>query len=82
MSHTRYTIYWTFAGKPGMEQTGDLIQALVRLEELRNTVGHSAITFACEHADQVGSMGVDSVENGMTPDGVEYTWVKRRDGGQ
>ena len=26
----------------------------------------------------VGMFGVDSVENGICPDGVDYTWMKRR----
>ena len=26
----------------------------------------------------VGSMGVDSIKDGLCPDGVEYTWKKRR----
>ena len=26
-----------------------------------------------------GQFGVDSVENGKTPDGVDYSWVKRRE---
>lgn len=26
----------------------------------------------------VGRFGVDEVANGKTPDGVDYTWVKRR----
>jgi hypothetical protein len=26
----------------------------------------------------VGKFGVDSIENGVCPDGVPYTWMKRR----
>lgn len=26
----------------------------------------------------VGKFGVDSIKDGVCPDGVEYTWVKRR----
>jgi hypothetical protein len=26
----------------------------------------------------VGGMGVDSVKDGLCPDGIEYTWKKRR----
>ena len=26
----------------------------------------------------VGKFGVDSIKNGLTPDGHEYGWVKRR----
>lgn len=26
----------------------------------------------------VGAFGVDSIKNGLCPDGIEYSWVKRR----
>lgn len=26
----------------------------------------------------VGKFGVDSIKNGKCPDGIDYTWVKRR----
>jgi hypothetical protein len=31
-----------------------------------------------ENSNQVGKMGVDSVENGKLPDGETYTWKMRR----
>ena len=36
------------------------------------------VTMVCENPNQVGQMGVDSVENGKLPDGSDYTWKKRR----
>jgi hypothetical protein len=67
---------------PLAEQTDDLVYALQRIEQLRKCPGYSAITMCAENPNQVGQMGVDQVVDGKTPDGVDYTWVKRRDGGQ
>ena len=36
------------------------------------------VTMVSENPNQVGQMGVDSVENGKLPDGSDYTWKKRR----
>lgn len=40
--------------------------------------GYSFIGMVSENPNQVGDAGVSSVENGVCPDGVEYTWKKRR----
>ena len=39
-------------------------------------MGMTFVTMVSEHPDSVGRPGVDSVVNGKTPDGVEYTWNK------
>lgn len=36
------------------------------------------VTTVSENIDMVGKSGVDSIENGLCPDGVEYSWRKRR----
>lgn len=78
MNQTKYTIYWTFCGKPEMTVLHDLGQVLGFVEQTRKTPGYSAVTFCAENPDQVGKPGVDSIMDGRTPDGVEYTWTKRR----
>lgn len=36
------------------------------------------VTITGGEFDIVGKFGVDSVESGLLPDGVDYTWKKRR----
>lgn len=82
MNKTIYKIYFTMEnGEPAQQELPTLTQAL-KCAELHRRQGMRFVTMACENVDQVGKLGVDSVENGNTPDGVEYSWVKRRDGGQ
>ena len=82
MSEPKYTIYWMDNHEPQYKQTPDMGYALKWMEYLRKNPKFSAICFCAENPNQVGKMGVDSIVDNKTPDGVEYTWVKRRDGGQ
>jgi hypothetical protein len=54
-----------------------LTEALNWSEDLRKQ-GFQFVTMVSENPDVVGKPGVDAVENGVCPDGVEYSWVKRR----
>lgn len=79
---TSYIIYYTEDGTCKSQSTVELVAALaitavlrVQKKEGRN-ITH--ITMASEDTDMVGEFGVDSIIDGKTPDGVEYTWKKRR----
>lgn len=51
------------------------------LKYANNLRKHSYVRHVCmstENSDQVGTMGVDSIVDGKTPDGNDYTWKKRR----
>lgn len=64
------------------------------VEGLKQEVEHSSLDLAMEHAKKlnlfvhitsnqseftlVGKFGVDSIQDGICPDGVEYSWRKRR----
>ena len=65
---------------PSALQFVDLGKAMNFLEEKRKEASLdndiSAITMCAEDINQVGKMGVASIENGLTPDGEEYTWSK------
>lgn len=39
------------------------------------------VSMSSEHPDCIGSPGVDSVEDGKTPDGHDYEWTKQHRGG-
>ena len=82
MNDTKYMVYWTMTnGAPASMEIGSLTTAL-SYAELHRRQGMRFVTMCAEDPNQVGKMGVDSIVDNKTPDGVEYTWVKRRDGGQ
>lgn len=54
-----------------------LDEALKWSNELREN-GNTYVTIASENSNCIGKQGVDSVENGVLPDGTPYTWIKRR----
>jgi hypothetical protein len=55
----------------------EMSYALERMQVLRN-LGRTFVTMCVENPNSVGKPGVDSVVDGKTPDGVNYTWKKRR----
>lgn len=73
-----YKVYWTDPdGQACSEDHMDLVTALNQTNYLRN-LGNAFVTMVGENPNQVGKMGVDSVEQGRLPDGESYTWRKRR----
>ena len=54
-----------------------LNKALKMTEELRRE-GNTFVTMVSEDPNQIGKPGVDAVEEGVLPNGEEYTWRKRR----
>jgi hypothetical protein len=78
MDTTKYTIYWTYKGvRPNSLVKTTLGEALKFVEELRKDAVANEFTFITmvgENQNQVGKAGVDSVVDGKTPDGVDYTW--------
>lgn len=80
---TLYTIYWMDQdNNPYAFQTSDLLESLAKTKELRENKFCFNVTMCSTNTDMVGKFGVDQVKDGKTPDGVEYSWVKRRDGVQ
>lgn len=64
---------------PTAEYFGDMefVLALKRTEVLRR-LGYTHVVISTDDPNRVGKPGVDSVENGQTPDGYAYDWRKRR----
>jgi hypothetical protein len=54
-----------------------MVEALTQANHLRN-IGHAYVTMVGENPNQVGKMGVDSIEDGKLPSGEKYTWKMRR----
>jgi hypothetical protein len=78
-------VYWiknTMSGKltPEAEIFGDLeLREALAFANRRRQDGMRHVSISSENPDNVTKPGVDSIENGMTPDGQEYTWKKRRE---
>lgn len=56
------------------------VDALDTTQFLRKA-GMKHVIMSSEPGDMVGSLGVDSVEDGKTPDGHDYEWSKKHRGG-
>jgi hypothetical protein len=73
-----YKVYWTAAdGSARSEDYVEMVAALTEANRLRNE-GRAYVVMASENPNQVGKMGVDSVEDGHLPSGEAYTWKMRR----
>jgi hypothetical protein len=73
-----YKVYWTAAdGSARSEDYVEMVAALTEANRLRN-IGRSYVAMVSENPNQVGRMGVDSVEDGHLPSGEAYTWKMRR----
>jgi hypothetical protein len=69
-----YKVEWKDrAGVSFEEEVVDLSKAMAFAKELGILV-----TINGDGMQVVGLFGADSIENGVCPDGVPYTWMKRR----
>lgn len=62
--------------------TSEMTGAMDHMEQLRKARKQGApisfVGMVSEHPDSVGQAGVDSIKDGLCPDGVPYYWRKRR----
>ena len=73
-----YVVYWMgLDDDPYMKKYSELTEALRASKELRD-MGRRFVTMVSEDPNCVSKAGVDSVENGKTPDGHVYDWKMRR----
>jgi hypothetical protein len=73
-----YKVYWTAPnGTACSKDFVEMVAALTEANRLR-TIGRAYVVMASENPNQVGQMGVDSVEDGHLPNGDAYTWKIRR----
>ena len=73
-----HKIYWT--DKTGREHSlfrTALDEALNVAKDARDA-GGTFVVIATENPNQVGKMGVDTIKEGVLPDGSKYEWTKRR----
>jgi hypothetical protein len=73
-----YKVYWTGSHQqPCSEDFDDLGQALKHAQQMRECL-MSFVTIVSEDPNSVGKPGVDSVIDGVLPDGNIYEWKMRR----
>mgnify|MGYP003345519328 CR=1 FL=1 len=74
-----YKIYWTtpINNEAFSEDFDDMSLALERAKLLRES-GRTFVTMVSENPNSVGKPGVDSVVDGILPDGNIYEWKMRR----
>lgn len=73
-----YKVYYTNShGHAGSVDYSDLAGALQHAAQLRED-GNTFVTMVSENPDSVGKPGVDSVIDGVLPDGSVYEWKMRR----
>jgi hypothetical protein len=73
-----HKIYWT--DKIGREHSlfrTELGEALNVAKDARDA-GGTFVVIATENPNLVGKQGVDSIKEGVLPDGNTYDWKKRR----
>ena len=51
-------------------------EAMRLMTQLRKEPQNQFVTMVSQNPNSVGKPGVDSIENGKTPDGHAYTWSK------
>ena len=73
-----FKVYWTDQyGTVFGHEIPDMTVALKTAQALRGD-GYRFVTMVSENPDSVGKAGVDSVEDGVLPNGDAYGWKKRR----
>jgi len=80
--NVRHKVYFTdnTGTSQGME-FDDMAKALDFCQTVRNG-GARFVTMASENPNQVGKMGVDTIKDGILPDGLEYVYKTGRDRGR
>jgi hypothetical protein len=73
-----YKVYWTDDTNTSKGIYTSTLQGALRISEEKRKAGCTFVTMVSEDPNVVGPQGVDSVENGMLPDGNKYSWYKRR----
>ena len=73
-----YKVYWTCPQQmPASQDFEQLNEALAHAKYLRDA-GRTFVTMVSEDPNSVGKPGVDSVVDGVLPDGNIYEWKMRR----
>ena len=75
---TIFKVYWTEDFDKAYSANFDNLSDALRATETLRKKNLKFVTMVSEDTGNIGKPGVDSVQDGRTPDGVEYSWTKRR----
>ena len=75
-----YRVYWTEGDRPNSPCMANFDELKVALDyaQMLRSCGYDFVTMCSQDPNSVGKPGVDSVVDGKLPDGLDYTWMKRR----
>jgi hypothetical protein len=74
-----FKVYWTDPyGKDAQSEDFDDMATALSATEFHRSLGRTFVTMVSENPNSIGKPGVDSVVDGKLPDGLDYTWMKRR----
>jgi len=73
-----YKIYWTDLENQSHGIYTNNLACALRIAKEKRRAGFSFVSLTSENPDSVGQPGVDSIKDGVLPDGENYTWMKRR----
>ena len=73
-----YRIYWTDFDNQAQGIYTNTLNGALRITEEKRQAGYTFVTMVSEDPNSIGKPGVDSIKDGVLPDGSEYTWRKRR----
>jgi len=73
-----YRVYWTDDTNTPQGIYTSTLNGALRITEEKRRAGCTFVTMVSEDPNSIGKPGVDSVEDGVLPNGELYTWKKRR----
>jgi len=73
MMNKKYTVNWKVNDVVYENECDDLNSAMDFAKEI-----NCLVTITGNGFEVVGLFGADSIKDGKCPDGVDYTWMKRR----
>ena len=75
---TMFKVYWTEDFDKAYSANFDNLSDALRATETLRKKNLKFVTMVSEDTGNIGKPGVDSVRDGKCPDGVAYSWTKRR----
>ena len=74
-----FKVYWTDSyGKDAQSEDFEDLTTALKASAFHRSLGRRFVTMVSEDPNSVGKPGVDSVVDGVLPDGNIYEWKMRR----
>ena len=76
MQKTEFKIYWTDLNQVTQSSVVSTLSSMLSITETLRKEGNTFIASSCANVEHIGKSGVDSIVDGKTPQGDDYTWSK------